>query len=44
MTGNEAGRRRVAALCLPNLVSRISQVLRGYCLDTALYGDMPFSR
>ena len=44
MAGNEAGRRRVAALCLPSLVSRISQVLRSYCLDTGLYGDMPFSR
>ncbi|KAG8859812.1 hypothetical protein FRB91_006695 [Serendipita sp. 411] len=40
----EVNRRRVAALCLQNLLSRVSQVLLSYCLDIELYGDMPFPR
>ncbi|KIM30394.1 hypothetical protein M408DRAFT_21910 [Serendipita vermifera MAFF 305830] len=41
---HEEKRRRVAALCLPQLLGRINQALLSYCLDTEIYGDMPFSR
>jgi hypothetical protein len=29
---------------MPQLLVRINQALLSYCLDTELYGDMPFSR
>ena len=44
MQGHEPKRRRVAALCMPQLLARVNQAILSCCLDTDLYGDMPFSR
>ncbi|PVG01204.1 hypothetical protein CPB86DRAFT_805390 [Serendipita vermifera] len=41
---NENGRRRVAALCIPMLLSRMTQVLLSFCLDIELHGEMPLDR
>lgn len=41
---HEPERRRIAALCLPLLLSRCSAVVKTYVADAPLRGKMPFPR
>ena len=43
-TDHETERRRIAALCLPSLITRCASTIKTYVADAPLRGKMPFPR